>query len=162
MDNSKTLYDLTSALNELQSRDDLDPEMIADTIDSLKDSIAVKLDNIANWMDSLQKDVDWDSEKIKVLQQDRKQKQNKINSLSAYVSNVLINNDIKKLHTPNHRIGFGRLSHKVIVDEKYLPVDYMVKNVTFKPDKAKIKKDINAGKDIKGAHIEASRKLEIL
>lgn len=157
-----SLYDITQAINDLQAREDLDPDIVKNTLDSLQETREQKLDNLANWIDDLQKDVDWDAKKIKEYQQDKKAKQAKIDSLTKYITQVLSDADIRSLHTDNHKLEFGRLSHRVVVDESKLPADYMVTKTTYSPDKTLIKQAIDAGKEVVGAHIEDSRKLKIL
>ncbi|WP_268914059.1 siphovirus Gp157 family protein [Lentilactobacillus sp. SPB1-3] len=158
-----SLYDLTQAINDLKSRDDLELEIIKDTLDSLQDTRDQKLDNISNWIDDLQKDVDWDIKKAKEYQDDKKHKQNKIDSLKRYVSDVMTDAGISNLQTDNHKLGFGRLSYHVEVpDLTKLPVDYINSKTVYTANKAKIQADIKAGKEITGASLEGNRKLKIL
>ncbi|GAY74239.1 siphovirus Gp157 family protein [Lentilactobacillus kosonis] len=70
-----SLYDLTQAINDLQNREDLDPEIIKDTLDSLQDSRDKKIENIATWIDSLQANVDFNkNKKLKKLKNSTKAK----------------------------------------------------------------------------------------
>ena len=66
------LFELNEKYRELEQRDDLDPETLKDTLDSINDDREVKLDNIANWIENNQADIDFLDKKIKQLQSDKK------------------------------------------------------------------------------------------
>ena len=54
-----------------------------------------------------------------------------------------------------------RKSEAVIVDEEKLPKKYMVKKVTFDPDKTAIKKLLKDGIKVKGASLEERQNISI-
>lgn len=66
------LFELNQAYRDLEERDDLDPEMLADTLDSINDTREIKLDNIATWIDKNKSQIEFSIERIKELQNDKK------------------------------------------------------------------------------------------
>ena len=63
-----------------------------------------------------------------------------------------------KLETTLFKVGF-RKSKAVVVDEDKLPKKYQI--VSYKPDKKEIKKLLESGSTIRGAHIEERSNLSI-
>ncbi|MDV2576929.1 siphovirus Gp157 family protein [Lactiplantibacillus plantarum] len=53
------LYEMATNYRDLTNRDDLNPDTIADTLDALTDSMNVKVDNIASWIDENQANIDF-------------------------------------------------------------------------------------------------------
>ena len=47
------LFELNDNYKTLASRDDLDPTILKDTLESIKDDRKTKLDNLASWADHL-------------------------------------------------------------------------------------------------------------
>ena len=96
------LFELNEKYHELEQRDDLDPETLKDTLDSINDSREVKLDNIANWIENNQADIDFLDKKIKQLQADKKSLVNRTKSLMEYMTTAIDDSGLKELKTENH------------------------------------------------------------
>lgn len=162
MENPQSLYDMATVFKDLESRDDLNPEILKDTLDSLTDSMADKVDHIASWMDSNQKDIDFYDKKIKMLRQAKTSLENKNKSLNRYVVDSMDQAGIKNLRTPNFRISTRNYRASTIVEDvNRLSPDYVEEVTTFKPDKTKIYQKLKAGEKVSGAHLEPNRKAVI-
>ena len=162
MQNPTSLYNLADTFSQLQDRDDLNPEILKDTLDSIQASMADKIDHIADWMDSNQKDIDFYEKKIKLLQQAMKSLKSKNKSLNRYIVDSMDQANIKNLHTPNHIISTRNYRQSTVIDdESKLPVDFIEKQVTYKPRKDDIYRKLKAGDEVPGARLEPNRKAVI-
>lgn len=162
MQNPDSLYNLASTYQELQSRDDLDPEAIKDTLDSINDSMADKIDNIASWIDSNNSDIDFLAKKIKFLQQSKKSLENKNKSLNQYIVDSLDQANLKKIKTDNHIVTTRNYRASTVIEDIHdLPVDYIERVVTDKPKKTEIYQKLKAGEEVSGARLVPNRKAVI-
>lgn len=57
------LFELNDNYKTLASRDDLDPTILKDTLESIKDDRNTKLDNLASWADQLKSEIDFMTDK---------------------------------------------------------------------------------------------------
>ncbi|GHP13005.1 hypothetical protein YK48G_04300 [Lentilactobacillus fungorum] len=162
MQNPNSLYNLASTYQELQNRDDLDPEAIKDTLDSINDSMGNKIDNIASWIDSNNADIDFYAKKIKLLQQAKKSLENKNKSLNQYIVDSLDQANMKKIKTDNHIVTTRNYRASTVIDDVHdLPIDYIERVVTDKPKKKEIYDQLKAGEEVPGARLVPNRKAVI-
>ncbi|MDM7493105.1 siphovirus Gp157 family protein [Lentilactobacillus kefiri] len=162
MQNLNSLYSLADTFRELQSRDDLDPAAIKDTLDAINDSMADKVDNIASWMDSNDADIDFYTKKIKLLQQAKKSLESKNKSLNQYIVDSLDQANMKKIKTDNHIVTTRNYRASTVIEDIHdLPVDYIERVVTDKPKKTEIYQKLKAGEDVPGARLVPNRKAVI-
>lgn len=162
MQNLNSLYSLADTFRELQSRDDLDPAAIKDTLDAINDSMADKIDNIASWMDSNDADIDFYTKKIKLLQQAKKSLESKNKSLNQYIVDSLDQANMKKIKTDNHIVTTRNYRASTVIEDIHdLPVDYIERVVTDKPKKTEIYQKLKAGEDVPGARLVSNRKAVI-
>lgn len=61
------LFELNDNYKTLASRDDLDPTILKDTLESIKDDRKTKLDNLASWADHLKSEIDFMTDKKEVM-----------------------------------------------------------------------------------------------
>lgn len=157
-----SLYHLTQAYREVRDNDDLDPQVAADTLDSIKEPLKDKTDSVAWIIDQLESDAKTLKDKAKEYNEMSRHKQNRANWLKQYLKDSLDAAGIKKMQTDNHVISIRNFKASTVIDdESQLPVDYVVEHTEYKPDKAKIYKDLKAGKEVLGAHLKANRKAVI-
>ncbi|PEG78522.1 hypothetical protein CP369_09750 [Lactobacillus sp. UMNPBX18] len=53
------LFELNDNYKTLASRDDLDPTILKDTLESINDDRKTKLDNLASWADQLKSEINF-------------------------------------------------------------------------------------------------------
>ena len=69
---------------------------------------------------------------------------------------------LKEVQTKNHILKPRAYKDSVIVEAtKDLPIDYVIRTETIKPDKKLIYKDLKAGKTVLGAHLKPNRRTVI-
>ena len=96
------LFKLNENYRVLENNDELDPQVIKDTLDSFQDARDVKLDNLATLIEKTNEDAEQVSNKVKQLQEQKKVLENKAKSLMGYMTDVLDDANIKQLHTKNY------------------------------------------------------------
>ena len=156
------LFELNEKYRELEQRDDLDPETLKDTLDSINDSREVKLDNIANWIENNQADIDFLDKKIKQLQADKKSLVNRTKSLMEYMTTAIDDSGLKELKTKNHILKPRNYRASVYIsDEKEIPSEFIKFKAVESIDKKSIYELLKNGETVRGAELKPNRKTVI-
>lgn len=156
------LFELNEKYRELEQRDDLDETTLKDTLDSINDSRETKLDNIANWIENNQADIDFLEKKIKQLREEKQALSNKNNSLMEYMTKAIDDSGLKELKTENHILKPRNYRASVYIsDEKDIPSEYIEVKTEEKVNKASLYKALKNGEIIKGAELKPNRKTVI-
>ena len=154
-------FEINSAIRELLHKD-IEPELLADTIESLELARAEKLDGVAYLIERSTADSQFLGEKIKRLQAEKRVYDNKIKHLSDFLTRVVDDSGKQSIKTDNFLFKKRNLRKKTIVpDVMKLPVDYVKRVEEIRADKDKIYKDLTAGKEVKGAYLEENKKVII-
>lgn len=160
------VFEINKAVAQIKEKaeaGEIEPEALADTLESLQDVRNEKLDSVANWINEDESKVDWLDKKIKQLTKLKKHYTTQSDSLRNFLKLAIENSGHESIQTNNFNFKFGRLSYRTVVpDVNKIPIDY----VTYpdpKPqaNKKKIKEDIQKGKNVPGAYLERSRKVVI-
>lgn len=156
------LFELNEKYRELEQRDDLDSETLKDTLDSINDSREVKLDNIANWIENNQADIDFLDKKIKQLQADKKSLINRTKSLMEYMTTVIDDSGFKELKTENHILKPRNYRASVYIsNEKEIPSEFIKFKTVESIDKKSIYELLKNGETVRGAELKPNRKTVI-
>lgn len=156
------LFELNEKYRELEQRDDLDPETLKDTLDSINDSREVKLDNIANWIEKNQAQIDFLDKKIKQLQADKKSLANRTKSLMEYMTTAIDDSGLKELKTENHILKPRNYRASVYIsDEKEIPSEFIKFKAVESIDKKSIYELLKNGETVRGAELKPNRKTVI-
>ena len=152
------LFELNQAYKDLETRDDLDIEVLADTLEAIADEREVKLDNVATWIEKNKMQIDWVTEKIKALQAKKASLTNLNKSLQGYMTQSLDDAGIKELQTKNHILKPRNYKASVVVDSlDDLSADFKSTKTEVVADKTKIYKALSAGEDVPGAYLKPNR-----
>lgn len=156
------LFELNEKYRELEQCDDLDPETLKDTLDSINDSREVKLDNIANWIENNQADIDFLDKKIKQLQADKKSLVNRTKSLMEYMTTAIDDSGLKELKTENHILKPRNYRASVYIsNEKDIPSEFVKFKAVETIDKKAIYELLKNGETVRGAELKPNRKTVI-
>lgn len=79
------LFELNQTYRDLEEREGLDPDVLADTLDSINDTREIKLDNIAYWIEKNKMQLDWVAGKLK----DLRAKQTSLNNLNRSLQDYM-------------------------------------------------------------------------
>lgn len=152
------LFTLNDQYKELSARDDLDPQVLVDTLDAIDDGRKTKLDNLATWADQLKAEIDFIDEKIKTWKDEKTYRQNKLAWIKQYMTDVMDDAGIKKLQTDNHMLSTRNFKASTVIDdEDKLPSTFVTQVTETKPDKRLIYQALKAGEKVPGAHLKANR-----
>lgn len=153
-----SLHELSSAYQAVLNNEDLDPEVMVDTLDSIKEPLKDKADNIAWVIEELTSNAEILKDKAKSFKEEAAHEENKAKWLKQYLTDCLDNAEIKKLQTDSHIISVRNFKASTVVDdESALPADYLVTKEITKPDKQRLYEVLKAGEQVPGAHLENNR-----
>ena len=156
------LYEMATNYRDLTNRDDLNPDIIADTLDALTDSMNVKVDNIASWIDENAADIDFLDKRMKSLREEKQRLKSLNDRLNHYLADTLDQAEIKKLTTDQHLVSVRNYRASTVISSPgLLTADYVKEVHEYQPDKTAICKALSAGKNVPGAHLEPNRKAVI-
>ncbi len=149
-----TLYSMTSDYLAIM-QEDLEPDVMKDCLDSIKESINEKGGNIAIVANEMDSDIARLDFEIKRLQNRKTESVNKKARLLNYLKENMIYCDINKITHPLFTITLRKPSKRTVVDDvSLLPDEYVTVKTEVKPDLNKIKKALKEGVSIDGARLE--------
>jgi hypothetical protein len=161
------LYQLSA--NYLKALESLtDPELdlpskaINDTLESLSGELEDKAVNVAKFL----RNMETMAEAIKNAEADmakrRKALENRIQWLKTYLKDNMENCGLTKIECPYFKLSVQNNPEAVhIVDENAIPDQFKREVITWKIDKAEIRKAIQSGQKVAGAHLISSTHLVI-
>ena len=162
-----TLYELTDDylnLLDMAQDPDCDLEVFKDTLEGLDYEIEDKADGYAKVIRELTARAEGLKAEIERLTNRKKAIETNIDNMKRSLENAMIITGKTKFKTDLFSFGIQKNTPTVIIDEQYIeniPEEYLIEQDP-KIDKAKIKEDIKAGKDLDGiAHLELSGSLRI-
>lgn len=162
-----TLYELTDEyrqLLDLASDPEVDPEVLADTMEAIGGEIEIKADGYARVMRQLEADADAIKAEEARLSARRKSLENNIRRMKDALQAAMIATDKKKFKTELFSFGIQKNPVRLVIDKEstdHAPADYIIIQAPIW-NKAKLKEDLKAGKDVEGiAHLEQSESLRI-
>ena len=167
-----SLYDIDRKIAELLENGYNEECIDAETGEFLEDKVeellaqyecdrATKIENIVLYIKNLNAEAEAIKQEEKNLENRRKQKEKRVESLKGWLTNSLIRNDETKFESPKCSLSFRKSVKVIIADEKSLPVGYLKQKVEYSADKTKIKKDLQNGIEIMGARLEENQNLQI-
>lgn len=127
---------------------------------TIKDSFETKATNMALFVQQLESDIEGLKKKESELKDRRLAKQNKVDSLRAYLANSMLAVGKTDIETDLVRLSFRR-SEVVEVSEDFDLEEFMQVKTTITPDKAKIKAAIKSGQGPEGAILVEKQNLQI-
>ena len=155
------VFELNNAIKQVQEKD-LDPETLADTLESLELPRNEKLDNVATWIEENNMKLQWLKEKKHQLSDVETSIKNQNERLQEFLTQAIDQSGQKEIQTKNHILKPRNYKDSVIVEAtEKLPIDYIVCSEVVKPNKKLIYEDLKKGKQIKGAHLKSNRKTVI-
>ena len=155
------LYELSDAYRQVLTNEDTDPEVMQDTLDSIKEPLKDKADNIAWLIEKLKADSQLLKDKAKSFSEEAKHQANKAAWLTEYLTDSLDAAGIKELQTENHILRPRNYKQRTVIDdEDKIPGEY--RNYAKYQGMYDIKKNdvykaLKDGKDVPGAHLEPNR-----
>lgn len=148
------LYELTGDMKELE-RLDIDSETLSDTLDGIVCEFKDKAVAILSFAENMNSDIDALNNEIKRLQARKKVFENRKARLREYLLYNMEKSGITKIECPKFTASLRKGVESVeIQDQSLIPDEYVEVEVTEKADKAAIKRDLKAGKEINGVTLK--------
>lgn len=156
------LYELTeNYLRVLELAEEMEPELLRDTLESIQESIEDKAENTAKLIKSLEADVKAIKEEEKRLADRRKALEKKIENIKDYLREQLELAGIDKVKRPTITVSIQNNPPSVrVIDEKIIPSDFMIP-VAPKIDKKAILEKLKKGEEVPGVELAQGRSLRI-
>lgn len=158
------LFEINEAIKQIADRDDIDPQTLKDTLDSLELTRDEKLDGLAGLIERDIANIAFLAKKIKELAEQKSHLEKQKDNLQKYITDVIDNAHIKQLQTKHYLLKTRGARQKTIIsDEKKLPDKYKITKVTesTKVNTNQIYKDLKDGVEVPGAHLEPNRRTVI-
>ena len=162
-----TLYELTEEYQQLLALaedPDVDDEVLSDTMNALEGEIEVKADGYAKIIKALEVQTEGLKEEEQRLYFRRQSVESHIRRMKANLEVAMIATGKTKFKTDLFSFGIQKNPPSVVMDEQCIeniPEIYLIQQEP-KLDRAKIKEDLKAGKDLEGiAHLVQSESLRI-
>ena len=156
MEKTISLYEMAADLIELVEVEEINDDVKAELIETIKLQIETKAENIIAVIRNYEASINAIKEEEKRLAEYRKIKENQLNRLKEYTVNCMEMLEHKKLDTNLGRISLRKKPTTLnIIDEDLVPSQYKEIIQTVKIDKSQIKKDLN-DKKIEGVELVES------
>ena len=167
-----TLYDIDAQIAALEdaAEDDMliDAETgelisVSQALDALRMARDEKIENVACWVKNLSAEADAIREEENRLVKRRKAAETKAANLKSWLLAAMTREDgtTDKLKTGRVSISVKRNPPSTVVDEALLPSTYKVAKITYQANKDLIKRELLAGGEVPGAHLEYGRSVVI-
>ncbi|WAH52567.1 siphovirus Gp157 family protein [Pseudescherichia vulneris] len=136
----------------------MEPEMIADTLDSIEWELEAKVEQILAVCKNESAHADALREESKRLAERARLSENRVARLKEYVARSLETAGKKSITAGLHEVTVREPSRSVeITDSGALPPQFVEYETTIKADKLAIKKFIEAGQEVPGAIIKVGK-----
>lgn len=156
------LFELNDQFRELSQRDDLDPTILADTLDAIEDTWTDKVNNIANWIESLESDIDWLTKKKRSISDELTYRKNLRQNLMTYLTDAIDERGLKEVHTDDYILRPRNYKQRTVIDdEDKVPAEFKHVNEVVAVDKTAVYKALKNGEEVPGAHLKPNRKMII-
>lgn len=158
-----SLFKKNRVYRELEEREDLDMDVLKDTLEAIDEDRNTTLDNIAWLIESNEDKANRLKEKAKEFNQEAKRLLKKNESLMRYMTESIDDMGVKEVQTENHILKPRNYTPSVIVEDEKLPKEYWKEKVKIEktPDKTILRKLLKSGESIPGATLKPNRKTVI-
>ncbi|PWI82097.1 hypothetical protein DEO48_00640 [Enterobacter sp. CGMCC 5087] len=144
-----------TALLALVEKGEFSMDDIADTLEGEELALGDKFDGIMTLVRNLEGQAKTVDEEVKRLSDRKKSFDTQAKNLKAYILQCLQAAQLKNFKTERNTLTVRKGSVSVVIDNvDQLPDELVDVATVVAPDKKKIKEAIEAGEDIKGAHLE--------
>lgn len=159
-----TLYHLNAQEEALKAKgeeENLDPQVLADTIESIQGSIEEQLFSLIRVAQEEDIKIAAIKAKIKSMQSRIKSHENLSMRLKSTVNSTMQSHGWKSLENAQMLIRVRKNPASVeITDEKKLPADSFDEHIEYRPNKTRIKKMLLSG-PVTGAILKQTTRLEV-
>lgn len=162
---AENYLELAMQIQQLSNTDDMDPQALKDTLDSMEAALGDKLEAI-NWViQDTERDLgslNVDMDRMKATKNEINRLNKKLDGLKSYMTTLIDATGNNKVRTGKHVFSTYRPTYSLkITDETKLPKSFAKPETTYKIDTRAIKAAIRAGQNIPGAEVITTRHLKV-
>ncbi len=125
-------------------------------------TLATKVDMLALVLDRFEREAQ--------LWKDRKQEADKIKSayekahkrLKELIKSAMTLMDHDKVHGNRYRMTCYDMKSTLVIESEHLDPSYLMAKTVYEPDKDRIRADLEAGKEVRGARLEPCKGLRVI
>ena len=158
MSQNTTAISISANINklmELVDNGEFSQEDIADTLEGEEMALGDKFDGIMALVRNLEGLAQTVGDEVNRLSLRKKSFEGQAKNLKKYILSCLQTAELKKFKTERNTLTVRKGTVSVVIDNAdQLPDELVDVTTIVAPDKKKIKEAIEAGEDIKGAHLE--------
>lgn len=143
---------------------DLPEEVVHDTLESISGDLEAKAVSVAQFVRNLEASAEQIKAAEKAMAERRKAMERRADNVRQYLLDNMLMAGIQKIECPYFKLAVRDNPPAVVINEPGLvPIEYMTDPPPPPPapDKALIKKAIQDGFDVPGAHLTRGKRLEI-
>ncbi len=157
------LYELSSDYRDaLEALTDIEDEAVQDTLEGLKGAVEKKSINVAKYIGNLNATADAIDNAIKQMSARKKAFQNKSDRIKDWLKKNMESCKISEIIAPEFTLKIVNNPAKVVLgDSDLIPKKFKTIVRTIAIDKNAIKKVLNSGKEVQGAGLSQSTRLQI-
>lgn len=157
-----TLYELTDNYRQvLEAAEQLDPETLKDTLDSIDEAIESKTENTAKVIRELEGNINTLTTEIQRLNERKTALNNNVKYLKEYLQSEMEKVGKTKIKGELFNVGIQNNPASVYVtDETKIPLVYFTEQKP-KLDKTRLKNDLKSGAEIEGADLRQTRGVRV-
>jgi hypothetical protein len=143
---------------------DMPEEVVRDTLESISGDLEAKAISVAQFVRNLEASAEQIKLAEKAMADRRKAIETRADNVRRYLLDNMVMADIQKIECPFFKLAVRDNPPSVVIDdERQIPVNYMTdpEPPPPAPDKKLIKKAIEDGFEVPGAHLARGKRLEI-
>lgn len=156
----ENLYDIAKGIAKIEEYIE-DEKLLAEYLESANLQLRDKVDATVRVIRMFEGSADAIDSEIKRLTELKKNRLANAERVEKWIAYAMQANNIEKIDTDLFKIGFRKSKAVVVEDEKMLDSKFISVKVVEKPDLTAIKKAIDEGEEVAGAHIEERKNLQI-
>lgn len=156
-----TLYSIKEKyLQLLNLAEQLDPEALKDTLESIEDELETKAENVAFVIKELEGQSLVLDVEIKRLSERKNTINNNVKRLKQSLHDTMLTANTRKIKTNLFTLDIRKNPQSVFVEDDSKLINYLVEQPK-KLDKAKLKDDLKKGMEVPGAVLVQTERLQI-
>lgn len=140
---------------------EIDSSKVTAYLEALQVERGIKVENVAVFIKNLESEAEIIKAEEKNLKARREAKERKAERLREYLKQSMLLYNEPTFETAKVSLSFKTSKAVVVDDMDILDKQYIREKVELSPDKTLIKKAIDLGLEVKGAHIEEKKNLQI-
>ncbi|EAD9138926.1 siphovirus Gp157 family protein [Listeria monocytogenes] len=155
------LYELTQAYNQvLEMAEDLDAETLQDTLDSIREPIEQKAENIIKMVKSMEAEVEGLAKEIERLAKRKNALEAKAKNMKEYVESEMLKVAIRKIKSPLFTISIQKTPPSLRLEDEEKLFMFLVEQPK-KLDKKAIISALKEGREVSGAKLVQTESLRV-